>query len=269
MMKFPMVKVVSLAVLFSLLLSVLATQGLDTKPLFEQKPVQSLVQDYAQLLSPQEKQEIEAKLNQLSMETSTQILIVTVNDLFGYDKNDYASRLGQAWGVGGKDDNGLVLLILPKTASHKGEVSLQTGYGIEGLIPDAIAKRIVEVEVIPAFKQGHFAQGINQAISVIVSLTKGEFTADKYMAEHKPKSGLAVLIILVIILAFIMMFSRGKSAQSNHLGGNLPFWLALGMMSGGNRGGGGGGFGGFSSGGGGFGGFGGGGFGGGGAGGSW
>ncbi len=236
------------------------------KPLFEQKPVQSLVQDYAQVLQANEAQQLEVKLNQYNQQTSTQILFVSVPDLLGYDKNDYATRLGEAWGVGGKADNGIVILLKPKNAFGNGQVSIQVGYGIESLIPDAIAKRIVELEMVPSFKQGNYYAGIDSAVNVMMSLTQGEFTGDHYLAAHKGKknsTGFIVLIILFIV--FVSMLSkRGKNVQDNHLGGSLPFWMMMGMMSG--RGG--GGFGGGSSGGG-FGGFGGGSFGGGGAGGSW
>jgi uncharacterized protein len=128
----------------------------NTKPLFEQKPVQSLVQDYSQFLTDKQDQKLNQKLNALSRETSTQILFVTINNLFGYDKNDYATRLGEAWGIGGKEDNGIVILVLPKSGSHKGEVAIQVGYGMEGLIPDIVAKRIIEHEIIPNFKKGKY-----------------------------------------------------------------------------------------------------------------
>ena len=242
-------------------------------PLFEQKPVQALVQDYAHFLSPNEDQKLQQKLNQLSRETSTQILFVTVNSLLGYDKNDYATRLGEAWGVGGKEDNGIVILVQPKTATQRGEVSIQVGYGIEGLVPDAVAKRIVEYEIIPNFKKGKNYRGIDAAVNVISDLTKGEFTADKYLERNGGKNeGNWAPFILFILMAIFFGFMRFRGARQYSIGHNVPFWIAMGMMNSGHRGGG---FSDFSSGGGsfggsgGFGGFGGGSFGGGGAGGSW
>ncbi len=260
--------------LFILLISFSSLFAIDNdKPLFEQKPVQSLVQDYAQFLSANEDQKLQQKLNQLSNETSTQILFVSVNNLFGYDKNDYATRLGEAWGVGGKEDNGIVILVLPKSGRTKGQIAIQVGYGIEGIVPDIVAKRIVENEVIPNFRNGKNYRGIDAAVNVITDLSKGKFTADKYLKRNGGKNkGNWAPFISFLFFAIIFGFMRFRGARQYSIGHNVPFWIAMGMMSSGTRGGG---FSNFSSGGGsfgssgGFGGFGGGSFGGGGAGGSW
>ncbi len=254
---------VSIALLF---LSQLAFAVDQSKPLFEQTAVSSLVQDYANLLTPEEKKNFEVQLNQISRETSSQILLVTVTDLFGYDKNDYASRLGEAWGVGGKKDNGVVILILPKTDEHKGEISIQTGYGIEGLIPDITAERIVQQEMIPQFKNGQFGAGIQAAIGVIVKLTKGEFKADQY--GQSESDGAMIFIVLVFFLILFVILKAKIKGGGQNFGSTAAGLGAASFLSGMGRPSSGG-FGGFSSGSGGFGGFGGGSFGGGGAGGSW
>lgn len=263
-------KIFLLTVLFVAFSSLYAVE--NDKPLFEQKPVQSLVQDYAQFLSPNEDQKLQKKLNALSRETSTQILFVTVNDLFGYDKNDYANRLGEAWGIGGKEDNGIVILVQPKLGNRKGEVSIQVGYGMEGIIPDIVANRIVEYEILTNFKKGKYYRGIDAAVNVITDLSKGKFTADKYMERNGgQRKGNWTPFITFIILAIFFGIMKIRGARQYSIGHNVPFWIAMGMMSSAGRGGG---FSNFSSGGGsfgggGFGGFGGGSFGGGGAGGSW
>ena len=263
-------KILALIILLSTFSASFAVEA--DKPLFEQKAVQSLVQDYAQFLTPKQDQKLQKKLIQLSKETSTQILFVTVNDLFGYDKNDYASRLGIAWQVGGKEDNGVVILVQPKLGSQKGQVSIQVGYGMEGVIPDIVAKRIVEHEVIPNFKKGKYYRGIDAAVNVITDLSKGKFTANKYLERNKAKSSEGNWAPFVMFIAMALFFGimRLRGARQYSIGHNVPFWIAMGMMSS-SRGGS---FSNFSSGGGsfgggGFGGFGGGSFGGGGAGGSW
>ena len=256
------------AIIFLMLSTVLQAVDLN-QPLFEQEAVPSLVQDYANFLSPSQRQELEQQLNQLSNTTSTQILFVTVPSLLGYDKNDYAAQLGEAWGVGGKEDNGIVFLIQPKTNHTRGEVSIQVGYGIEPLIPDAVAKRIIEYEVIPAFKKGDNFAGVLAAVQVMTKLTQGQFTANQYLKKHQ-KKGQAFSAMFVMLFLAMMFFLRMRSARSHTIGGSLPFWMLLGMMGSSSLSGG---FSDFSSGGGGFGGgfggFGGGSFGGGGAGGSW
>ncbi len=245
-----------------------------TKPLFEQPPVKALIQDYAQFLTKAQDRKLEQKLNKLSQESSTQILFVTVNDLMGYDKNDYANRLGEQWGVGGKDDNGIVFLIMPKQANKKGEVSIQVGYGLEGVIPDIVAKRIIEHELIPNFKRGKYYRGVDAAINVLIDLSLGEYPADKYLARNGGQASGSIFPFIAILFFVILFFIvKVKSVQRRSIGSNIPFWVAMGMMSTGSHSSSGS-FSNFSSGGGsfgggGFGGFGGGSFGGGGAGGSW
>ena len=225
-----------------------------------------LVNDFANLLSPDELQTLEAKLVAFNDSTSVQIAVVIVPTLGGYEKADYAQQLGQKWGVGGsKFNNGIVILVKPKTASENGEAFIATGYGVEGVIPDATALDVVNNEMIPYFKQNDYYGGINAATDVVISLVKGEFKADNY---SKKKKGSSAIFVLIIIMVIIFLISRNKNNHHtiNRSGGAGMLFFPW-MMGGG----GGGGFGGGSSGGGGggFGGFGGGSFGGGGAGGSW
>ncbi|MFA5971434.1 MAG: TPM domain-containing protein [Lentimicrobiaceae bacterium] len=227
-----------------------------------------LVNDFAQILSADQLQSLESKLVAFNDSTSVQIAIVIVPTLDGYDKSDYAQQLGQKWGVGGsKFNNGFVVLVKPKSASENGEAFIATGYGVEQFVPDATAYDIVNNEMIPHFKQDDYYGGINAATDVLMSLVKGEYTADGY--NKSKKKGTSGIIVLIIIIIIIFLISRNNNNHRNinrsGSGGMLLFpW----MMGGGGFGGGSsGGFGG--GGGGGFGGFGGGGFGGGGAGGSW
>lgn len=240
----------------------------------ERPSPQRLVNDFANVLSQNEQMALEQKLVKFNNETSVQIAFVTVKSLHGYDKNDFAARLGEKWGVGQKKfDNGIVLLVKPKTADSRGQVSIQVGYGIEGVIPDAIAKRIVEKELIPYFKQGQMYKGIDAATSTMISLTRGEYSGKEYMKSTKQVPTGIPIIFFVIIFFVISALGRVQKARRHSIGHNVPFWVALSMMSAGSHRGSynsfSSGSGGFGSSGGGFGGFGGGGFGGGGAGGSW
>ena len=173
-------------------------------------------------------------------------------------------------------NNGAVVLIKPKYPNEKGEASIQTGYGLEGVIPDALAKRIVTNEMVPNFQQGNYYAGINAAVTTMISLAKGEYTAEQYAKRKGNKSSPYGLLIPLIILIVVFTLIRGSGGRGMSVGKSLPFWAALGLLGSMGRGhsgswnnfsGGSGGFGG--GGGGGFGGFGGGSFGGGGAGGSW
>jgi uncharacterized protein len=236
-----------------------------------------LVNDIAGVLSSDEVQNLERKLVMFNDSTSTQIVVVLVKSLNGYDKNEFARLIGEKWGVGQKGkNNGAVVLVKPKYPNEKGDACIQTGYGLEGAIPDALAKRIVEKEMIPNFRSGNYYAGIDAATSAMISLAKGEYTADQYTNRKNKKSSPYGLLIPIIIMAIVFTLIRGNRARGMSVGKTLPFWAAfwlLGSMGRGHSGswsdfsGGSGGFGG--GGGGGFGGFGGGSFGGGGAGGSW
>ncbi|MDB4583565.1 TPM domain-containing protein [Draconibacterium sp.] len=234
-----------------------------------------LVNDFANVLSKNEAGQLEGALEQFARETSTQIVVVTIPDLEGYDKADYAQRLGEKWGVGqnGKD-NGLVILLKPKTSESAGEVFVAPGYGLEGVLPDAVVNStVIENEMMPYFKQDDYFSGLTSGIKVIMEITRGEYTAKQYQQSVGGGGGSFIPFIIIMFVLIFGVFGRGRRRRFYSPGRSLPFWLAMGMMSGGARRSSGS-FGNFTSGGGsfgggGFGGFGGGGFGGGGAGGSW
>ena len=240
-----------------------------------------LVNDFANVLSPSFEGQLESYLIGFNDTTSTQIALVTVSDLCGEEPSFFAFELGEKWGVGdAKFDNGIVVLFKPKQANSKGEVFIATGYGLEGILPDAISKRIVENEMIPYFKSGQIEQGLLQGIQTVVEITGGEYSADNYNSKGRggkngkfPFAMVAALLVFIGLMVFKNIGRARKYANTN----NTSLWMALWLMGSVNRGHGGsygnftsgrGGFGG-GSGGGSFGGFGGGSFGGGGAGGSW
>ncbi len=234
-----------------------------------------LVNDYANVLNQKENNSLEGSLEEFARETSTQILVVTVDDLEGYDPGDYAFRLGEKWGVGQKGkDNGIVILLKPKQDNSKGQVFIATGYGLEGVLPDAIVNgTVIDNEMIPRFEKGDYFGGLVNGIKVIMDITRGEYTAAQYQQNVASQKSGGIPIIIIFILFFVIVpILRGRRRRFYSPGRSLPFWIAMGMMSGSgshrgtfnNFSSGGGSFGG-----GGFGGFGGGSFGGGGAGGSW
>jgi uncharacterized protein len=235
----------------------------------DNQDVNQLVIDKANVFSENEIAELTNKLNNLSKETSTQILVYTTKDLEGYDIADFAQRLGESIGVGQKEsDNGIVIVFKPKTKDSNGKVTIQVGYGIEPLIPDVTANRIINNEMIPSFKQGKVFEGINKAVDVCISLTKGEFVAKQYNEKTNNSNSGGIFSFIIFIIIFIIVFRKSNNSYNTGSRSNLPLWAALFFMSG-NSSSSGSGWNDFSSGSGGFGGFGGGGFGGGGASGSW
>lgn len=236
-----------------------------------------LVNDLANVLSDQEEQQLESELVKFDQATTTQITIVTVPSLNGYEISDFSFKLGEKWHVGQKDkNNGIVIVFKPKIGNEKGKVFIAIGYGLEGIIPDATANRdVVNNEMIPRFKENDIYGGLYAGTKVLMGLASQEFTAKDYQQKiggKKSDGGGGFFIVVMIIIILVSLFKGGRGRHYNG-GSSLPFWLAMGLL-GSNRGGGSfggfsGGSGGFGGGGGGFGGFGGGSFGGGGAGGSW
>lgn len=235
-----------------------------------------LVNDFAGMLKGEEVSTLEHKLVVFNDSTSTQIAIVIVPSLGGYDKADFAQQVAEKWGIGRKGlNNGVLILVKPKTADSNGQVQIAPGYGLEGAIPDITCGEIVDREILPAFRNGDYYGGLNNATNTLMSLSRGEFSAAEYGQKAKKNTGKGAPLGLIIFIVFIIiaMISRNSGGSNNkHIStGGLPFWMLMGMMNSGRGSSGSwGGFsGGGSSGGGGFGGFGGGSFGGGGAGGSW
>ena len=248
---------------------------------FPEKPArESLVNDFANVFSQREANYLNQKLVGFNDTTSTQIAIVTVNSLCGYDKAQFAYEIGEKWGVGNaKFDNGIVLLFKPKTNNSKGQVFIATGYGLEGVLPDAIGRRIVENEMIPRFKKNDVFGGIDAGVQTIIEITGGEYSADHYNKKGRKGEFPIAALFFIAFFIFIMFIGTIRRAKAYGTRNNLGLWASLWLMgsmnsrhsgryndfTSGNRG-----FGGFGGGGGsGFGGFGGGSFGGGGAGGSW
>ncbi len=240
----------------------------------EPRPVPpTAVNDFGNMLEPFQKQALEQKLRNYNDSTSSAIVIVTVNDLQGYDIAEVALKYLRDWGIGKKEKDNGVLILVSKTDR---KARIETGFGMEGVLPDILAKQI---RMIPAFKENDYYRGFDNAVDAIIQAAAGEYKADPASQKSgKPSMGTIVLLVIIFVI-ILKMFSGGggggggsymsRKGSKDYLGG-LPWFLLGSMLGGGGRGGGGGfGGGGFGGGGGGFGGFGGGGGGGGGASGGW
>jgi uncharacterized protein len=239
---------------------------------FPEKP-NRLVNDYTQTLSTDQINQLEQKLVAFDDSSSTQIAVVLIKSLEGFDVADYGVRLAENWGIGGaKNNNGVLLLV----SLGDRKVTIQTGYGVEGALPDAITKRIINSEITPNFKSGDYFAGLDQGTNAIISYTKGEYKND-VPKERVKKNSSGFIFVIIMIIIILLAIKKGGGGGSEVIGGRgsaSPFWWLLmgsqlGRGSGGGFGGFSGGGGGFGGGGGGFGGFGGGSFGGGGSSGSW
>jgi len=235
--------------------------GLPKKPSFEEQQNIS-VYDYAKLLSDEERRQLQQKISKYYDSTSTQIVVATV-DKVNDDIALYAAEWAQKWGMGQKDkDNGVFILL----SNGDKKVTISTGYGTEPLLTDAMSRRIIETQMIPYFKQGQYYQGLDAGVTAIQKVLSGEFVNDLQSDEGIP----TWVIIFLIIFFIIIIVSISKGDQSGGGGWTSRSGGPIIFSSGGRSSwGSGGSFGGGSFGGGFSGGFGGGGFGGGGATGSW
>lgn len=236
-----------------------------------------LVNDFAGLFTRQQTAALESMLTAFDDSTSNQITVVTVKDLEGYDPSEYATRIGLDWGVGADNyDNGIVMLVKPKTSDSRGQVNISVGYGLEGAIPDVYAKRIIDNEMIPRFAENDYFAGVYAGCEVLMKLASGEISEPREQSNDDAGGIIAAVLLLIFIIFLAGAFranGKGGGNDRGNSGGGGPDLLDMiiignllgsGHSSGRSSGGFSGGFGGS-----GFGGFGGGSFGGGGASGSW
>lgn len=242
-----------------------------------EKPSKEMaVYDGADLLKEAEEQKLRQKLETYADTTSTQIVVATINSLNGEYIGTYAAEWGQKWGIGQKEeDNGLLILIAKKEA----KIWFSTGYGLEPYLTDATSKTIIESIILPEFRKANYYEGIDEGTTAVFEVIAGKFDASQVKTSDANDIGwgFAIFPLLIFIVIIILIARRNKGGGSgkgnnNRRGGpDLLDFLILGSMGRSMGGGsfGGGSSGGFGGGGGFSGGFGGGGFGGGGAGGSW
>ncbi|MEC4004716.1 TPM domain-containing protein [Flavobacterium sp. SUN052] len=237
----------------------------------EKPSFQTSVYDYANLLSASEKSQLEEKLVRYSDSTSTQIVVVTIDDLKNESIDVLSTNWAQKWGIGqAKEDNGVMILV----AKNDRKLSIRPGYGLEDRLIAATCGEIIRDVIVPEFKAGSYYNGLDKGADAIIEVVKGKYKGTR--KEDNQNDGIPFGVFVVIFIIIIVLISRNKGNGSGIGGGNGPSLLDMIILSNMGRSGGGGfgsssggGFGG-SSGGGGFGGgFGGGGFSGGGASGGW
>ena len=142
-----------------------------------------MVNDFAGVFTGLQVREMETRLEAFSDSTSNQICVVTISDLEDYEPADYAQRLGQKWGVGSAKDNGVLILLKPRSATDTEkyiDVFIATGYGIEGALPDALCKRIIEDRMGPCLRQDppDYYGAVEAAVSAIEPVMLGEYNEE-------------------------------------------------------------------------------------------
>jgi uncharacterized protein len=229
----------------------------------EVPPLRGRVNDYAGVMSQDQVRTLESQLAQFEQETGHQIAVLTIPTLDGEDIEGFSIRVAESWKIGKKGfDNGVILLVAVKDR----KLRLEVGYGLEGVLPDAIADRIIREYIVPRFRAQDYAGGVIAGIDAVQKVIKQEPLPESARkpnpAPQSDFNSLAMFAIAFVIFA-LMAFSSGRRSRNQMWSGRgrrYPpiFWGGGGFGGGGFGGGSGGGFSG-----------GGGGFGGGGASGSW
>jgi uncharacterized protein len=225
-----------------------------------EKP-QRYVTDRAGVFGPGRAEALNAKLEQFERETSNQVLVWVDRKIpEGFTLEDFTVRAAQKWGAGQKKtDNGAVLFVFPEDR----KVRIEVGYGLEGSLPDVTAKRIIDNEIVPRFRSGDYAGGIEAGADAMMAATKGEYrgtgrTRGEGQTRGRRRSDFGSCLVMSIIFGLFALpaiFRRNRRFRTH---GGRGWWTGggFGGFSGGGFSGGGGGFsgGGFSGGGGSFGG---------------
>lgn len=269
-----------LALLFVLFVSVFAQAQIETILPARPNPPR-LVNDFANILTPEQEEALEHKVVTYDDSTSNQVAIVTLPTLIDkkgveHEDEEIALKILREWGVGNKDrNNGIVILIVKNADNTERKIRIEVGYGLEGAVPDITSKNIIEHDIVPAFREENYYKGLDAATTSIIQAAAGEYKAPAGYADRGRKGkgiGFGKIIVAFIILWVILgIFGGGSNrgggfmSRRGYRGLGGPVIFPGGFGGGWGSGGGGG----WSGGGGGFGGFGGGSGGGGGASGSW
>ncbi|RKN83563.1 TPM domain-containing protein [Ulvibacterium marinum] len=233
---------------------------------------QTSVYDYIGLLSQNQESNLRKKLIRYSDSTSTQIVIAIISSTEGENINYLGAQWGQKWGIGQADkDNGILVLL----AKDDRRIAINTGYGVESNLTDAMSRRIIENIIVPRFKLDDYYGGLSNGVDSIFKVLTGEFKEERTFNNEEgfPLGSILPFIVFIIILIILSRRNRKGGGRGGNRSSGPDIWDII-ILSNMGRGGFGGsskgGFGGGGFGSGGFGGgFGGGGFGGGGASGGW
>jgi len=203
-----------LSIIFSLIVFLAA--GFSARAYFNPGKPAGFVNDYAGILKTEEKSALESKLAQFTASSSNQLSIVTIKSLEGDTIENFANKLFADWGIGReKQDNGVLLLV----ALDDRRMRIETGYGLEGALPDATTNQIITKTLRPAFQSADYYGGINKATDEIIAATKGEYQAESAPSGWNFKKLSFDALIWIIIFIFYLL-----SALWRHLAKSRSWW---------------------------------------------
>jgi uncharacterized protein len=243
-----LLRVLSITIILNLLPGVVTfSHAIDVPPL------RGRVNDYASVMSQEQVQSLEARLAQFEQETGHQVAVLTIPTLDGEDIEGFSIRVAENWKIGKKGfDNGVILVVAVKDR----RLRLEVGYGLEGVLPDAIAKQITSNYIVPRFRSQDYAGGIIAGIDAVLRVIKNEplpESARKKGGSQGPNLSGTAMLVITLALFGLMAFSaasRRKNRMWATRGRHYPpiFWGGGGFGGGGFGSSGGFGGGGFSGG---------------------
>lgn len=182
-----------------LLIALALTLGSRTALAIEVPKLTARVNDYAAILSPTTKQQLEETLAKLEQEESTQIAVLTVTSLQGAVLEEFSLKVAETWRLGQKGrDNGALLLI----AKNDRKMRIEVGYGLEGQLTDLAAGRIIRDVITPRFREGNFDLGVSDGVAAMISTVRGEFGISTTATATSSASLSANFESIVVFLGF-------------------------------------------------------------------
>lgn len=194
------------------------------------------VNDLAGLLDETARHRLEQKLADLEQATSAQVVVLTIPSLEGESLEDFSYRVASTWQLGQKGkDNGVLFLI----AKNDRKMRLEVGYGLEGVLPDATCRRILDNLVRPRFRAGDFAGGIEAGVEAVAKVIQGQALPEEAQKSSKERAGdelgfwgtlffLGIFLIVVGTFSTFALFGSGCQSWFLYLF-LLPFWTAFPM----------------------------------------
>jgi len=192
-----------------IILTIFLSIGLNAMAQFDipDKPsLQKGVYNYNNLLNQGQEQALNQKLITYADTTSTQIVVAIINSTQGEDISLLGAQWGQKWGIGqAKEDNGILIIL----AKNDRKVDINTGYGIESIISDRDAKRVIERIMIPQFKQGNYYAGLNRGIDTLIQMLEGNFQGIP-SGKNTSATNLKPIILFIVFILILILLNRGN-----------------------------------------------------------
>ncbi len=202
--------------------------------------------DNANLINTAEENSLTQLLASHENATTNQIVVVTLQSLQGYTIEEFGYQLGRHWQIGQSETNNGVLLIVAKSER---KVRIEVGYGLEGLLTDAVSSNIINTVIVPEFKKAQFSQGIVTGTQAVIQALGGEYTPNNVGQADDDSSPLFFFWLIVFIIIIISLskgssghssYNRSNSWGNDHFGGSGGFGGGGGFSGGGGSFGGGG-----------------------------